>query len=43
MSNLTCEQMEALLPDYFQSALSPAQSAEVEQHCEHCATARKTS
>jgi anti-sigma factor RsiW len=38
MSNLTCEQMEALLPDYFQSALSPAQSAEVEQHCEHCAS-----
>ncbi len=38
MSNLTCEQMEALLPDYFQNALSPAQSAEVEQHCEHCAS-----
>ena len=37
MSNLTCQQMEAMLPDYFQSALSPAQSAEVEQHCEHCA------
>lgn len=38
MSKLTCEQMEQLLPDYFQSALSSAQSAEIEQHCEHCAT-----
>ena len=37
MNNLTCEQIEQLLPDYLQSALSPAQSAEVEQHCEHCA------
>jgi anti-sigma factor RsiW len=37
MSNLTCEQMEALLPDYLQGELSPAQSTEVEQHCEHCA------
>jgi anti-sigma factor RsiW len=38
MSKLTCEQMETLLPDYFQGALSPAQAAEVEQHSEHCAT-----
>jgi anti-sigma factor RsiW len=38
MNNLNCEQMEQLLPDYLQSALSPAQAAEVEQHCEHCAT-----
>jgi anti-sigma factor RsiW len=38
MNNLTCEQMEQLLPDYLQGALSPSQSAEVEQHCEHCST-----
>ncbi len=38
MSNLTCEQMEALLPDYFQGALPTAQAVEIEQHCEHCAT-----
>src|ERR1700744_5917036 len=38
MSNLNCEQMEQLLPDYFQGALSPVQTAEVEQHAEHCAT-----
>jgi anti-sigma factor RsiW len=37
MSNLTCEQMEQLLPDYFQGALSAAQATEVEQHSEHCA------
>jgi anti-sigma factor RsiW len=37
MNSLNCEQMEKLLPDYLQSALSPAQAAEVEQHCEHCA------
>jgi anti-sigma factor RsiW len=36
MNNLNCEQMEQLLPDYLQGALSPAQSAEVEQHCAHC-------
>ncbi len=36
MNKLNCEQMEQLLPDYLQGALSPAQSAEVEQHCEHC-------
>lgn len=38
MNNLTCEQMEQLLPDYLQGALSPSQSTEVEQHCAHCAT-----
>jgi anti-sigma factor RsiW len=38
MNKLTCEQMEQLLPDYLQNALSPAQTAEVEQHCDHCAS-----
>jgi anti-sigma factor RsiW len=38
MNNLNCEQMEQLLPDYLQGALSPAQSAEVDQHCEGCAS-----
>lgn len=38
MNKLNCEQMEQLLPDYLQGALSPAQSAEVEQHGEHCST-----
>jgi anti-sigma factor RsiW len=37
MNSLKCEQMEQLLPDYLQGALSSAQAAEVEQHCEHCA------
>jgi anti-sigma factor RsiW len=37
MNTLNCEQMEQLLPDYLQGALSPAQAAEVEQHCAHCA------
>jgi anti-sigma factor RsiW len=38
MNSMNCQQIEALLPDYLQNALSPAQAAEVEQHCEHCAT-----
>jgi anti-sigma-K factor RskA len=37
MNNVNCEQMDRLLPDYLQGALSSAQAAEVEQHCEHCA------
>jgi anti-sigma factor RsiW len=37
MTNMNCQQLEQLLPDYLQNALSPAQTAEVEQHCEHCA------
>jgi anti-sigma factor RsiW len=37
MNILNCEQMEQLLPDYLHGALSPAQAAEVERHCEHCA------
>jgi anti-sigma factor RsiW len=37
MTNMNCEQIEELLPDYLQNALSAAQAAEVEQHCEHCA------
>ena len=37
MNNVNCEQMERLLPDYLQGALSSAQAAEVEQHCGHCA------
>jgi anti-sigma factor RsiW len=37
MNNMNCRQLEELLPDYLQGALSPAQTAEVEQHCEHCA------
>ncbi|MBV9888587.1 MAG: HEAT repeat domain-containing protein [Acidobacteria bacterium] len=37
MNKLNCEQMEQLLPDYLQGTLSPAQSAEVELHCDHCA------
>jgi anti-sigma factor RsiW len=36
MNNMNCQQIEQLLPDYLQSALSPAQTAEIEQHCEHC-------
>jgi anti-sigma factor RsiW len=36
MNKINCQQMEELLPDYLQNALSPAQAAEVEQHCEHC-------
>ena len=38
MNKLSCEQIEQLLPDYLQAALSPAQSAEVEQHCEDCSS-----
>ncbi len=34
---MNCQQMEELIADYLQGALSPALSAEVEQHCEHCA------
>jgi anti-sigma factor RsiW len=37
MNPMNCQQLEQLLPDYLQNALSPAQTAEVEQHCEHCA------
>ncbi len=37
MNNLNCDQMEQLLPEYLQGTLSPAQTAEVEKHCEHCA------
>jgi anti-sigma factor RsiW len=37
MNKMNCQQMEELLPDYLQNALSPAQAAEVDQHCEHCA------
>ena len=37
MNNMNCRQLEELLPDYLQGALSPAQTAEVEQHCERCA------
>jgi anti-sigma factor RsiW len=37
MTNMNCQQLESLLPDYLQNALSPTQAAEVEQHCEHCA------
>jgi anti-sigma factor RsiW len=36
MSKMNCQQIEELLPDYLQGALASAQSAEVEQHCEHC-------
>jgi anti-sigma factor RsiW len=35
---MNCQQMEELLPDYLQGWLSPAQTTEVEQHCEHCAS-----
>jgi anti-sigma factor RsiW len=38
MNNMNCRQLEELLPDYLQGALSPAQTAEVEQHCERCAS-----
>jgi anti-sigma factor RsiW len=38
MTNMNCQQIEQFLPDYLQNALSPAQTAEVDQHCEHCAT-----
>jgi anti-sigma factor RsiW len=38
MNNMNCQQIEELLPDYLQNALSPAQTAEVEQHCDHCAS-----
>ena len=37
MNTMNCQQIEQLLPDYLQNSLSPAQTAEVEQHCEHCA------
>jgi anti-sigma factor RsiW len=37
MSKMNCQQIEGLLPDYLQGALTSAQAAEVEQHCEHCA------
>jgi anti-sigma factor RsiW len=37
MNAMNCQQLEQLLPDYLQNVLSPAQTAEVEQHCEHCA------
>jgi anti-sigma factor RsiW len=37
MNSMNCQQMEELLADYLQNALSPGQAAEVEQHCEHCA------
>jgi len=38
MNPMTCQQLEQLLPDYLQNALSPTQTAEVERHCEHCAS-----
>jgi anti-sigma factor RsiW len=38
MNAMNCQQIETLLPDYLQNALSPAQAAEVQQHCQHCAT-----
>ena len=38
MNNMNCQQLEQLLPDYLQNALSPTQTAEVERHCEHCAS-----
>ena len=38
MNNMNCQLLEQLLPDYLQNALSPAQAAEVERHCEHCAS-----
>jgi anti-sigma factor RsiW len=37
MNAMNCQQIEELLSDYLQNALTPAQAAEVEQHCEHCA------
>ena len=37
MNKMNCQQMEDLLPGYLQNALSPAQAAEVEEHCQHCA------
>jgi anti-sigma factor RsiW len=37
MNSMNCQQIEALLPDFLQNALSPAQAADVEQHCQHCA------
>jgi anti-sigma factor RsiW len=37
MNAMNCQQIEALLPDFLQNALSPAQAADVEQHCQHCA------
>jgi anti-sigma factor RsiW len=36
MNTMNCQQIEELFSDYLQNALSPAQAAEVEQHCEHC-------
>src|SRR5215467_14606861 len=38
MNKMNCQHLEELLPDYLQNALSPAQAAEVEQHCENCAS-----
>ena len=37
MSKMNCQQIEELLPDYLQGALTSARAEEVEQHCEHCA------
>jgi anti-sigma factor RsiW len=37
MNPMNCQQIEELLPDYLQNALSPSQASAVEQHCEHCA------
>jgi hypothetical protein len=37
MNAMNCQQIEALVPDFLQNALSPAQAADVEQHCQHCA------
>src|SRR5262249_59591938 len=37
MNKMNCQQLEELLPDYLQNALSPTQAAEVEQHCQNCA------
>src|ERR1700753_1434634 len=38
MNNMDCQQIEQLLPDYLQGALSREQTADVDRHCEHCAT-----
>ncbi|MGH7935396.1 MAG: anti-sigma factor family protein, partial [Chthoniobacterales bacterium] len=35
---MNCEQIAGLLPDYLQGSLAREQAAQVEQHCEHCAT-----
>jgi anti-sigma factor RsiW len=38
MNTMNCQQIETLLPDYLQNGLSTTQAAELEQHCQHCAS-----